>query len=343
MRVLRVCVIIPLGLAAAHLDGAAMVQTGYHADPLQKPTKAQVQKVRTEVRSSVDHVLDRATKKVNLPIPSVFRWDLVGKITTWIMDQYQTPKTAANNDLTDGMIDMVSKVLSGDISKMSDEEVATALLDWTSLQKMTYHWADQVGAAPSFVKLVDSTFQAVKSHKASDPESTAKMIIDLARETSGEPLANLFTYIQKVAKKDEEPDQAKALEMVMPVFTQMGAPPAIEELIKGSVEQIRSKEVVNSDKETARVFGLVAKACTQLNLPGAVGDMFNLAAEMHNQPPNAEQEARFFDIAATLIEQIEGKSAQLLEAHSTPSETSSPDGLPQNMRTVVPAIGGVVA
>eukprot|EP00420_Gonyaulax_spinifera_P039327 CAMPEP_0197881560 /NCGR_PEP_ID=MMETSP1439-20131203/8999_1 /TAXON_ID=66791 /ORGANISM="Gonyaulax spinifera, Strain CCMP409" /LENGTH=524 /DNA_ID=CAMNT_0043501181 /DNA_START=100 /DNA_END=1674 /DNA_ORIENTATION=+ len=308
MRVLRACALLPVGLAAAQLDTTVLAQSvvKVHNEPVQKPTNSQVQKVRPAVRSSVDHVLNRVTKKMNLPIPAPFLWDAIGKITTWAMDGYQQPKTAAMNDLTDGAIDMVSAVLSGDISKLSDEELAQKLINWGKIQNMAHHFADQKHAPPAVNKLIDTTIDIVKTQKAADADSMAKTVIEVARQVSGDPLADLLIYAQKIVKQEETPDEAKALDMSIPIFKQMGAPPAIEELLKGSVENLKSHAVVDNDREAVRVMSHAAKACAELNLPSSFADLFNLAAELHNQPPSAAQEAKFFDISAALVDQIEG-------------------------------------
>lgn len=244
------------------------------------PSKSAASKTRPLIREAVDGVLKRATTKLGMPeIPAVFRWDLVGKVTQWAMANYQKPKPPAALALFDEALDFYAGILgSKEFPTLDDAELVARLSDVNKLHQMVKHYMDKAGVPPAVAKLVDAVAEAARSKSTLDAASTAQLAVDIANQTGGSALAELVAYIETVSTGKAQLDQARVLELEVPVLAGLGAPAAVGEFLRETASMIRSNITEEADKGGARVDRMLAKSSEQLGMPSALSEAFEYLA-----------------------------------------------------------------
>lgn len=272
-------------------DDVALHQHALHLRPLAgeaeaapaltTPSKSNVNRIRPLIKAAADGVLKRTTAKLKLPtIPAVFRWELVGKVTSWAVGRYQKPKSEAALGLLDEIIDLAADVLgSKEIASMEDAELSAKLGDITRLHQMAQHYIEKAGAPAAVHKLVDMTAEAAKAKGKMDPDTAAQALIDVANETSGPALADLFAYMKKVGEGKEQLDSAHLMDLHVPVLSQFGAPPAVTEYLRTTADMERQKVARDPTAENVRSERMLAEASRQLGMPSAIPETLDFIAD----------------------------------------------------------------
>jgi len=250
-------------------------------DPaLVAPSKTAASKARHMVRETADGLVKRVTSALKLPnVPAMFRWELVGKVTQWTMERYQAPKRRAVLELLDDVIELSSEVYgSKEIGSMSDEELLARLGNVTRIHDIASRFVGHSGAPPAVGRFVDALAEALQKKTAMDSQETAKLIIDVANQTSGPALAELLAYGQDVAAGKVQMDMAKVLELEAPVLTKFGTPPAVDEFMRVSANMTRQHIAPDAAAEGARLANMLALSAQQLGMPSAFEETFAYVA-----------------------------------------------------------------
>jgi len=276
------CALDGLALHQQALRVHALAEEGAAAPARTTPDKAMIAKVRPFIKESADGLFRRTTAKLKLPtIPAMFRWELVGKATSFAVSQYQKPKTPAFLGLLDELIELAADVLgSKDIATMDDAQLAAQLGNLTRLHAMAQHYIAQAGAPPAVGKLVDAMAESAKSKGSLDPSTAAVLIVDAANETCGRPMAELLQYEFVVASGNFKFEPAHWLELNIPVMAQFGAPPAVGEYLQKLADNENLHLPHDQMQDTAAAQRMFATASRQLGMPSALPEMLDYVADV---------------------------------------------------------------
>eukprot|EP00413_Alexandrium_margalefii_P022701 CAMPEP_0204573914 /NCGR_PEP_ID=MMETSP0661-20131031/40299_1 /ASSEMBLY_ACC=CAM_ASM_000606 /TAXON_ID=109239 /ORGANISM="Alexandrium margalefi, Strain AMGDE01CS-322" /LENGTH=573 /DNA_ID=CAMNT_0051582397 /DNA_START=57 /DNA_END=1773 /DNA_ORIENTATION=+ len=257
--------------------------------PLTRPSRSMAAKVKPLIRGIADGIIQRASAKLKLPtIPAVFRWELAGKITKWGTELYQRPKSSAALDLLDDIINLAADVLgSSSIATMADAEFYARIRNASRLHQIARRFVDNVGAPPAVITLVDSTAESALSGRTLDLNATAQTIVDIANQTTGPALADLFAYMKTVREGKVPFDAVRVLELYVPLLAQFGAPPAAAAYLRRSAEMASQHAVPDATSENVRAVRMLSQASRELGMPSAISEAADYIADVTGDAPHS--------------------------------------------------------
>jgi len=249
------------------------------------PSKAQTSRVSALVREGTAEMLERASALVNLSIPAAVRWALANKATQMVLRSYESPSPQAGIDLIDDLVKLYPQVAAATTGHELWESVAV-LQEATKRQIDKAHF-DKAGTSQALKRLVDSLGEvAGKSH--ADLSATGQKFVDLANETVGPAMADVFAYYKTVLEGKEHYDPAHALDLHTPVLTQLGAPSAVTEYVRATGDQIRQGKTFDLAAEESRAQRLLAQVADEVGMPPVVSEtMSSIALVLDTFSPSA--------------------------------------------------------
>lgn len=303
-----------------------------------QPTKSMAAKIKPKIKDALDGIIRRATAKLNISsIPAVFRWELVGQTTQWALIEYQKPRSPAALELLDDIIALAADVLkSKDVALIEDKELVARLTNATKLHGLVRHYLDHLGAPPAMEKFVDLAAEAAQGKGKLDASDVALMVVDATNQTGGPALAELFSYVKEVNEGKEAFDLARYFDMQVPVLSQFGAPPAVADYLRTSADMARRRVVADPTEESIRAQRTMAEAARQLQLPPAIAEAIDYAANVTGNFSKAQASPKpdeimkvlshFNSLQAKLNDQLDGPAAisQLILRLGAPTRGRSP-------------------
>jgi len=274
------CVLDQVGLHQHAVHMHSLAEEG-----LVMPSKAQTSRVSALVREGTTEMLERASALVNLSIPAAVRWALANKATQMVLRSYETLSPQAGIDLIDDLVKLYPQVAAATTGHELWESVA-ALREATKRHIDKAHF-DKAGTSQALKRFVDS-LGAVAGKSNVDLSATEQTFVDLANETVGPAMADVFAYYKTVLEGKEHYDPAHALDLHTPVLTQLGAPSAVMEYVRATGDQIRQGKTFDLAAEESRAQRLLAQVADEVGMPPVVSEtMSSIALVLDTFSPSA--------------------------------------------------------
>eukprot|EP00408_Alexandrium_pacificum_P018887 CAMPEP_0171198836 /NCGR_PEP_ID=MMETSP0790-20130122/23154_1 /TAXON_ID=2925 /ORGANISM="Alexandrium catenella, Strain OF101" /LENGTH=561 /DNA_ID=CAMNT_0011664165 /DNA_START=27 /DNA_END=1713 /DNA_ORIENTATION=+ len=312
--------------------------------------RAQVAKSKHNLHDAVDGMARRAAADLKVPDALLmFRFDLVNKVTQFIMDLYEQPKTPLEFGLLDEILALSHDVFaSKDVTSISDDELFKRLTNFSRACGAVRHLVDKKLVSPQWQPMLSELTAAsdeayrgnatkLKSTLGSMAYNAAaagsEFAIDLANKTVGPPLADLFAYSAGVGLMNVTLDEAYFLDLHVPLLKKLGAPPALIDFVHDSATAKRQKVVFNPIQSGSRIMRTISLSSKQLGLPPAVAEFYSTAARAISDAPRKPAEiaavlTQFNKILADLNTQFGGPPAmsKLIMRAGAPLQHKSPPG-----------------
>lgn len=292
--------------------------------PGMAPSHSRQNKNRKLLRESLDGAFKRAIQEMQLPdAVGVFRWEMVGKVTQYLMNYYQKPKTPALLSLLDDVILLAHDTLGQkDVMTIKESEMIKRLANITRAADIAQHFVDRMDDPP---KTLTSVVSAVTEAAHGNPtqlkfvggnltialaQRFGKEMVSRVNKTSPE-VAELVSYAVDVGSGKRALDPAHVLELHMPWLQAHGAPPAVLDYVKEEADRQRNHVALGADERHSKIMNMMSTSAKQLGLPPAFAE---IAETMGKEPPHTEEEKKALaydlsELLAKVNDQLDGPSA----------------------------------